>query len=516
MTAVQDARTTSIPVRNPATGTTVGSVPVDDDVVVAAKAKGLREAQGEWEDLGPAGRKRWLLKFQNWILDNSDHITEVVMSETGKSRGDASLEATGVADSVNFWASGAEAFLADRHPKAHSLMWQTKKFTTVYRPYQLVGVITPWNFPFIMPGLDVVPALCAGASVLLKPSEVTPLSAVEFVRGWRETGAPQVLSLATGYGDTGRAVIANADYLQFTGSTATGRKVAVACAERLIPFSLELGGKDPALVLADADIERAANGIVWGGLFNSGQVCVSVERVYVEAPVYDEFVAKLTAKVNDIQQGQESSGFTYDIGAMATDAQRDIVTRHVDDAVARGATVTTGGKPTGVGTFFAPTVLAGVDHSMTCMTEETFGPTIPVVKVADEDEAIRLANDSEYGLSATVWTADRERGERVARRLEVGAVNVNDALANVFCPNIPMGGWKRSGLGYRAGGAAGLVKYCRQQAITSPRVPTQSREIMWYPVSKRKIGFALGAMRALGAHGVRRFGLTPRSSREQT
>lgn len=508
MTAVE-TKSETITVRNPATGGEVGSVPVDGPDVVAAKAQALRAAQGEWEELGPRGRKRWLLEFQNWILDHSDHITEVLMSESGKARGDASLEATAVADSVNYWASNAEAFLADRHPKAHSLMWQTKKFTTVYRPHQLVGVITPWNFPFAMPGMDVVPALAAGAAVLLKPSEVTPLAAVEFARGWREIGAPQVLSLTTGYGDTGRAVVETVDYLQFTGSTATGRKVAVACAERMIPFSLELGGKDPALVLADADLERAANGIVWGGLFNSGQVCVSVERVYVEAPVYDEFVAKLTAKVADIQQGQEASGFTYDIGAMATPAQRDIVARHVDEAVAAGATVTTGGKPTGMGTFFAPTVLAGVDHTMTCMTEETFGPTIPVVKVADEDEAIRLANDSEYGLSATVWTGDRDRGERVARKLEVGAVNVNDALANVFCPNIPMGGWKGSGVGYRAGGAAGLIKYCRQQAITSPRVPTQSREIMWYPVSKARIGFALGAMRALGAHGVRRLGITP-------
>ena len=225
-------------------------------------------------------------------------------------------------------------------------------------------------------------------------------------------------------------MIANSDYVHFTGSTATGRKVAMACAERLIPDSLELGSKDPAVVLADADLERAANGIAWGGMFNSGQVCISIERVYVEAPVYDEFVAKLNEKVSRLRQGQDDDRYRFDVGAMATAAQRDIVRRHVDEAVAGGAR--SGGKPTGMGTFFQPTVLADVEQTMSCMTEETFGPTLPVVKVADEDEAIRLANDSNYGLSATVWTRDLASGQRVARRLEAGAVDVNDALVNGF------------------------------------------------------------------------------------
>jgi acyl-CoA reductase-like NAD-dependent aldehyde dehydrogenase len=319
-------------------------------------------------------------------------------------------------------------------------------------------LIIPWNFPFANAAIDGIPALAAGAAVLLKTSEVTPLSAVEFVRGWSEIGAPPVLSLTTGYAETGAAVIANSDYVHFTGSTATGRKVAVACAERLIPYSLELGGKDPAVVLADADIDRAANGIAWGGMNNSGQVCVSVERVYVEAPIYGEFVAKLTDKVSELRQGQDDDKYRFDVGAMATVAQRDIVARHVDEAVASGARVTTGGKPTGVGTFFEPTVLADADNSMSCMREETFGPTLPVVKVTDEEEAIRLANDSNYGLSATVWTSDLARGERVARRLEVGAVNINDALANGFQFSVPMPGWKDSGIGARNGGAPGILK----------------------------------------------------------
>ncbi|BBY57236.1 aldehyde dehydrogenase family protein [Mycolicibacterium sarraceniae] len=511
MTAVEPkADQATITVRNPADGRVAGTVPVDGADTVAAKASELRLFQTEWEAIGPRGRKAWMYKWQDWILDNADHLTGVLMSESGKSRNDASLEPVAIADSIKYWAGNAEAFLADAHPKPHTVIYKVKKLTTVYRPYQLVGIIEPWNFPLAMLALDVVPALAAGAAVLLKPSEVTPLSAIEFARGWSEVGAPPILGLATGYGATGAAVIENSDYLHFTGSTATGRKVAVACAERLIPYSLELGGKDPAIVLADADIDRAANGIAWGGMFNSGQVCISVERVYVEAPVYDEFIGKLTANVRNIAQGQEDSGHKYDTGAMATAAQRDIVDRHVQDAVAAGARVLAGGKPTGVGTFFQPTVLADVTPTMSCIAEETFGPTLPVVKVADEEEAIRLANDSKYGLSATVWTGDVERGERVARRLECGAVNINDALTNVFCPSLPMGGWKESGIGYRAGGPGGLIKFCRQKAITAPRIPTQKSELVWYSSSRRQGRFALAMMRALAGNGLRRFGLRPK------
>jgi acyl-CoA reductase-like NAD-dependent aldehyde dehydrogenase len=450
MTAIQpDTRHSTIEVRNPADGTIVGEVPNDSADTVAAKARELRLFQPEWEALGPRGRKTWLLKFQDWVLDNAEHLTDVVQSETGKVRADASIEAPMTAGLLDYWASNAEAFLSDRHPKPHSLLMMTKRLTTAYRPYPVVGLIIPWNFPFANASLDGIAALAAGAALLLKPSEVTPLSAVEFARGWTEIGAPPVLALTTGYAETGAAVIANSDYVHFTGSTATGRKVAVACAERLIPYSLELGGKDPAVVLADADLERAANGIAWGGMTNSGQVCVSIERVYVEAPIYDEFVAKLTDKVSRLRQGKDDDKYRFDVGAMATAAQRDIVARHVDEAVAGGARVTTGGKPTGVGTFFQPTVLADADHSMSCMQEETFGPTLPVVKVADEDEAIRLANDTEYGLSGSIWTENLGRAFRVARAVEAGNLSVNSNSSVRYWT--PFGGMKQSGLGRELG-----------------------------------------------------------------
>lgn len=210
-----------------------------------------------------------------------------------------------------------------------------------------------------------------------------------------------------------------------------------------------------------------------------------------------------------MRQGRDGRKFAFDVGAMATGAQRDKVQQHVDEAVAAGARVLTGGKPTGTGTFFEPTVLVDVDQSMSCMTDETFGPTLPVVKVADEAEAIRLANDSEYGLSATVRTADKERGERIARQLDVGAVNINDALCNAFVHEIPMGGWKQSGIGTRLGGAGGILKYTRRQAITSPRIPTRAKEVLWYPVSPRRAKLAVGLMRGYAARGVRRLGIKP-------
>ncbi|MEC3955506.1 aldehyde dehydrogenase family protein [Nocardia sp. CDC153] len=498
---------TELEVRNPATGALAGTVPIDSAETVAAKVRALRAAQPAWEALGPDGRKEWLLKLQDWLVDNTDRLADVLQSETGKARVDALIDPAFSVDLTGYYARRAAKFLADEHPSPHSPLARVKQLTTVFRPYQVVGVITPWNFPLAMPVIDVVPALAAGAAVILKPSEVTPLSAVELARGWREIGAPPVFEVVTGAGETGAAVVGVADYIQFTGSTATGRKIAAACTERMVPFSLELGGKDPAIVLADADLDRAAHGIAFGGLFNAGQVCISVERVYVEAPVYEEFLRKLTAAVKEVRQGVDGRKPEFDMGALANENQAQIVARHVEEAVKAGARITTGGKRTGIGTLFEPTVLADVDHSMSCMTEETFGPTLPVMKVADEAEAIALANDSIYGLSASVWSGDKDRAERVARLLNAGAVNINDVFANMFSFALPMGGWGLSGTGARWGGANGVRKYCRQQAITKPILPTQTKEPLWFPYSPPKLTFAMAAMRAAGTRGLRRINL---------
>jgi acyl-CoA reductase-like NAD-dependent aldehyde dehydrogenase len=320
-----------------------------------------------------------------------------------------------------------------------------------------------------------------------------------------------VLGVANGAGAAGAAVVEVADMIMFTGSTATGRRIGVRAAERLIPASLELGGKDAMIVLDDADMERAVNGAVWGGLFNAGQTCIAVERVYVEEPIYDEFVAKLTEKVASLRTGMDAPGeFSSDVGALANEAQLAIVERQVKDAKDRGARVLTGGKPTGQGLIYEPTVLVDVDHSMECMTDETFGPTIPVMKVADEAEAIRLANDSPYGLNGSVFTRDNERGLRVARQMETGGVSVNNAMMTLFQFPLPFSGWKESGIGGRMGGAAGVLKYCRHQAVTTERISLSS-EIHWYPYTKRRGKLAARLTRLIAARDWRRrLGLTPR------
>jgi acyl-CoA reductase-like NAD-dependent aldehyde dehydrogenase len=366
-------------------------------------------------------------------------------------------------------------------------------------------VITPWNGPLSVPMLDIAPALMAGCAVLSKPSEFTPLCWQLMIAGWQEIGAPDVLDAVYGYGETGSAVIDLVDFVMFTGSVNTGRRVAVAAAQRLIPCSLELGGKDAMIVCADADIDRAVDGALWGGYVNSGQICISVERVYVEAPVYDEFVQKLVAGTKQLRQGIDPQhDYSVDVGAMANEQQLKIVARHVDDAVSKGAKVLVGGEAdTTRGYFYRPTVLVDVDHGMDCMREETFGPTLPVMKVGDVDEAIQLANDSRFGLSGSVFTRDKDKAMAVAKRMNTGMVNINNVLMGVAQAPVPMAGWGESGLGSRQGGAAGIRKYCRTKSIVGDRV-AMKKELNWYPYTRRKGRIMTGMLRVVNARDWRR------------
>ncbi|HEY6762544.1 MAG TPA: aldehyde dehydrogenase family protein [Baekduia sp.] len=473
-------------VENPATGEVIAHCPNLAPEDVKALAQRGREVQPAWEALGFEGRARILRRMQKWVIDHRDEIIAVIRSETGKTYEDALIaEISYGAAAFGFWASNAEEYLADEKVKSSAVLVKGKKLLLRYRPLGLIGVIGPWNYPFTNSFGDCIPALAAGNAVILKPSEVTPLTSLKLAEGLKECGIPDgVFQVATGLGATGAALVDQVDMIMFTGSTATGKKVMAKAAETLTPVSLELGGKDPMIVLADADVDRAANTAVYYGMLNGGQTCISIERVYVEAPVYDSFVSKVVEKTKALRQGTGGPG-TVDVGSMTFPPQVDIVERHVEDAKAKGAKVLVGGgrgEHAG-GYWFEPTVLVDVDHTMAAMTEETFGPTLPIMKVRDEEEAIRLANDSPYGLGASVFGKNTRHAEAVARRVEAGAVCVNDALVNYSALELPMGGAKASGLGSRHG-AGGIRKYTQQQAILVTRFATKKDPHM-YPYSAK-------------------------------
>jgi acyl-CoA reductase-like NAD-dependent aldehyde dehydrogenase len=324
----------AIDVINPATGAVVDSIATDTPEAIAATVARVRANQAEWEAIGIEGRYHWLGQLRDWILDNTERIGDTMQAETGKVRADVSLDLGYVADLINFYGSKAATYIGDETVRPNSPLLAAKKLTIQYRPFPVVGVISPWNFPLAMALGDSIPALQAGAAVVAKPSEFTPLSLLEVIKAWKEEiGAPDVFDCVLGTGEAGGALIDNVDYIQFTGSDRTGRKVMARAAETLTPVSLELGGKD-----------RAANAAAWGGMVNSGQLCISVERIYVEEPVYDEFVAKLTKQVKGLRQGADGRKPEKDVGAMTSPNQTAIVEGQVDDALANGARALTGGK----------------------------------------------------------------------------------------------------------------------------------------------------------------------------
>jgi acyl-CoA reductase-like NAD-dependent aldehyde dehydrogenase len=479
---------TTIAVENPATGQIIGTVPSLEADEVARMVERARAAQPAWEALPIEDRARIMRRAQKWMVDNIERVVDVVMSETGKTYEDAQLGDYGYAvGALGFWAKEAQGYLADETvPSWSNPAVAGKKLIIRYAPVGVVGVIGPWNFPIANSFGDCIPAMMAGNCVILKPSEVTPLSSLLMAEMMRECGLPDdVFQVATGAGATGAALTQHVDCVMFTGSTRTGRAVLKGAAERMIPCYLELGGKDPMIVCADANLDRAVNAAAFYSMNNGGQVCISVERVYVEEPVYDEFVSKVTERVRKLRQGQPGGAGTVDVGAVTFPPQIDIVDDHVQDAVQKGAKVLVGGRRReGDGRFFEPTVLVDVDHSMKIMTEETFGPTLPIMKVADAEEGLRLANDTEYGLQASVWTKDVERGEALARRVEAGAVCVNDAQVNYTALNLPMGGWKTSGLGTRHG-SGGIRKYTRTQSLLITKMAPK-RDLHMFPYSKRR------------------------------
>jgi acyl-CoA reductase-like NAD-dependent aldehyde dehydrogenase len=493
-----------IQVENPATGEIITTVPSLGPEEVKQMVARARAAQPGWQELGFDGRAKVFMRAQKWVLDNADRIIDVVCSETGKTYEDAQLaEISYGANAFGFWAKKAPEYLADERVHSGNLFVLGKKLITRYAPLGVVGVIGPWNFPLTNSFGDCIPALAAGNSVVLKPSEVTPLTSLLMLEMMRDCGMPDnVFQVATGAGETGAALIDEVDYLMFTGSTKTGKKVMERAAKTLTPVGLELGGKDPMIVLADADVDRAANAATYYSMNNGGQVCISTERVYVEEPIYDKFVSKVTENVGRLRQGASTGPASADVGAVIFPPQLDIIDAHVKDAVNKGAKVLTGGRPAdGPGRFYEPTVLVDVNHTMDCMTEETFGPTLPIMKVGSAEEAVKLANESPYGLAASVFTKDTAKGEAIARQVEAGVCCVNDAQINYAALELPMGGWKASGLGSRHG-PGGIRKYCAQQSILVTRLAPK-RDIHMFPYKARTTKLLGRLLRLLYGRGKR-------------
>ena len=474
----------TLAVRDPARGAVIDTLAIDDASAVAAAVERARGAQRAWGALSVAERGRALRRARREMVKVRGEIIDRLERETGKARFDVAGELMGVCMDIGHLARRAPGWLRTERVSARPLFG--KRGFVVYKPRGVVGIISPWNAPLNLALGDAAPALLAGNAVVIKPSELTPLATIRAVEAMNRALPPGILQVVVGYGDTGAALVDHVDMVCVTGSPETGRRVMERASRRLTPVLLELGGKDPMIVLRDADLDRAAKGAAWGGCMMTGQVCMSVERVYVEAPVAEAFTQKLVDHMRTLRTGENGRDAEIDYGPFTSPRQVEIVERHLADATAKGARILCGGKrvahPSGI--YFEPTVVANVDHSMALMTDETFGPVVPVMPVADVDEAVRLANDTRYGLNASVWTRDLERGVAVAERIESGSVCVNECLLSAGVPGLPFGGSKQSGVGTRHGGAEGIRQFCVRQAMLVEPRPRKS-EPTWFPYRTR-------------------------------
>jgi succinate-semialdehyde dehydrogenase/glutarate-semialdehyde dehydrogenase len=467
---------------NPATGEEVGRVPLRSANEVAAAVERARAAQKGWGALSFKERARVVMRARALVLEGMDEIAELISRESGKPAAEAvAMEIVPALDLMQFFARKSERMLRPEKIDIGLYRFLGRTSIVEYRPLGVVGIISPWNFPWATPLGEVVMALMAGNSVVLKPSELTPLVGLKVGEVFKRAGLPEgLLEVVTGDGSTGAALVeAGVDKIMFTGSVPTGKRVAEAAARRLLPVVLELGGKDPMIVFEDAELSAASEAAVWGAFANSGQACASVERCYVHESIAGEFITRVVEKAKALRQ---EPGVACDLGSMSSERQLLTVEEHVKDAVARGARVLAGGGRTrgceGSGWFHEPTVLDGVDHSMAVMREETFGPVLPIMTFRDEEEAIRLANDSEFGLTASVWTRDIRKGRRVASRIEAGTVMVNEVLYTHGIAQTPWGGVKQSGLG-RTHGRLGLLELVAPYHVHVNRLAFM-QDVWWF------------------------------------
>ena len=468
---------------NPATGELIGSVATVEPGDVQRAVDEVAAVQPFWGELALADRGRYLRRTAEILAGDLEEVTRLLTSEQGKPITEShTMEVVPTLDALHWIAEEGPEILAAQQVKMGGGLFLGKRATQTFEPLGVIAVIAPWNYPWSIPLGEVAIALMAGNGVVLKPSELTPLIGDRIRVAFEKAGVPEgLVRVLQGDGEVGKALVeSSVRKVFFTGSVATGYSVGAACAARMKGAVLELGGKDPAIVCADADLGNAIDGIAWAGFANSGQTCSGVERVYVVSEVADRFVSGIAAKAKGLAVGDPQS-WTTEIGPMVSAEQAAVVTDLIDDAVASGAELVCGGPvevPGSPGSHIAPAVLTGVTHEMRIMREEIFGPVVPVVVAADEAEALRLANDSEFGLGASVWTRSRQKGERIGRRLESGMVWINDHAYTHAAVQCAWGGVKDSGLG-RSHSRFGFYECAEVKTMTWNS--SRARDFWWHP-----------------------------------
>ena len=478
-----------VAVKNPRTGAVLYVLHEYSDAEVASVYDTAWKAFHCLRRMTVRDRLNEALKLKRYLLENKEWLIDRICEETGKSRSDALItEIFPSLDIIEYYNKNAEKILADRKVATPIVLFP-KKSKVYYEPMGPVLIISPWNYPLVLGFQPLICAFVAGNSIILKPSSYTPLKGLYEDMIEKSGFMKDAIQVVYGSRKTGHKLIeAKPRKIHFTGSVGAGKKIMAQAANHLIPVELELGGKDPMIVFEDVDIERTVNGTIWGGMVNSGQTCTSVERLYIQEKIYDKFIAVLKEKVERLRTLSEGktpeSELELDMGCMTAEFQIETVERQIAEAREKGARIITGGCRAKGTHFFAPTIIANVDQKMSIVAEETFGPVIAVAKFKTEDEAISMANDSPYGLSASVWSADLERADRVARAIETGNVSINDALATQGNSALPFGGVKDSGFG-RYKGPYGLHSFCNIKSVMVNRQSSKI-ELNWYPYSKEK------------------------------